>query len=246
MLNSDPMANEERKEWAEFLRGLGQAFEFEERIDGRLKIDFDTAFEDFFTYFTGVGFLALIVEIIIFFTHGWNLFTENLAISLFPVTTIALGLVLLSNTDFYYLLDVHRRELYIERNFFSYHSVEKVCDFDDIYAFSVQGSFERSKHDKWWEYYAVIILGSGKLIRFSDSTKKYRRVQRDLKALVEKLGMRYIDCVPEKRFRVEFEDGELKIIHGAQRTDWHSWFIIMSAIGFWAFAGLAMFFGYIS
>ncbi len=174
--------------------------------DGFIKVDFDTSLERFYWIVGLLGVVfTLFVGIITLVDVKWDTVVEYWYLFSIPPFTIVFSYLAGKNTDNYYLLDLYKGKILFSRNIFFYHKKSLVAQFSDIFAVTLQGKVESDKYESWWEYFGVVVLRNGNLIRISDSsTDELLSVNEPLiKGLAKALDANYIEPVLETTIKIK-------------------------------------------
>lgn len=196
-----------KDEAKEILKESFSPIQLEALEDGRLKVDFDTDYENFLSFIIFFGLLINVIYIfmLIFGDISFAELCEAKEYYLIPlITSIVVGYYRFS-MNHYYILDPYNQEIYFSRNAFHFSHESFVSSFQDIYCVALQGKRERSKHSKWWEYYGAIILRNGDILRISDAYKIEEQKEDYLdrfKELAKKLNVPFLKINEGNAFKV--------------------------------------------
>lgn len=147
-----------------------------------------------------VGAIVIAVfALLLLFTAGANLgragVLNSLLCLIFATAAGIVGAVLAAATECRYELDVDRRRLvYTRRTPLPFLSARyEVAPFSDIHTATVLGSRRGSRYASWWEFWTVLVLRDGRILRVSDAGRGTAHARSNARKIAEVTGSRMIE-----------------------------------------------------
>jgi hypothetical protein len=164
-------------------------------VPNRIKLELRTPLEQFWIGLLLLSGIATVFGLIDYFGDGGN--TSKHIASIAGLIFVVAG-VCYRNTDNYYILDGEKKCLMYRFKFFSSESLSIFAHFSKIHAVTVKGVKKSSKHSTWWEYQAVIVLDSGKVIPVSDMEREaFHKQDSKAKKFATITGAKLVKSFPE-------------------------------------------------
>jgi hypothetical protein len=172
--------------------------------NSRMKVDFDTPLESFFTQWIVffIGFFAIFVFDSIDSLSDSFLW-KTLGIFAFVVIFFYVFRRLTNN---YYILDKKNRQVKFHREFFFFTAKSSRCSFNDVFCIIPRGRRRYRPGDITWEYALSILLKKGRFIHLGNTLEYTDINKKDLascgKEIADYLGISYIHIKRNQQVRV--------------------------------------------
>jgi hypothetical protein len=113
------------------------------------------------------------------------------------------------NINDYFIFDTESKSILIHRHFFFFTSENQIASFNDILCITptakVAYNLVGRRWDWWWEYYLVLILKSGKIVKISNSKKleNFDKLNEQTKFITEYIKCFSLESTLEKQVYVK-------------------------------------------